>query len=155
MSENILIAPNEQVVRLQWFEFDQNNSGGRYVSDDHVASRVWIQATSAEAACERMESILELTDTSYCPCCGERWYVGPWGMEGHDEPMWWMWRPNGRGMTVPLRLAFREPGAGYLGIDVMFYAYDGRKVKYVIPEADGSPEHQARISGLKALGFDV
>lgn len=151
----VFAAPSEQVVNLKWFLFDQNNSGGYYVTDDYVASKVWIQARNAEEAISRMEAILENTDLSYCDCCGPRWSPYVWDADGRNEPMHYMWRPAGESMSVPLRLAFREHGTSWAGVDAMLYAFDGRKVKYTIPEADDSEEHQARIAGLKALGFDA
>lgn len=58
----------------KWFEFSQNNSGGYYLGP---AKYVFIQADDSDAAYAIL-SEQEGFSTSYCECCGERWY---WGNE--------------------------------------------------------------------------
>lgn len=59
---------------LKWFEIDQNNSGGYYIENDVVGSKLFVQAPSAE---EANAIAAELTEpySEYCECCGERWYL--------------------------------------------------------------------------------
>ena len=73
------IAP----VALRWWCFDQNNSGGYFITNDTVAEYVLIQARSVAEAVAKAEAVFE--DLSeYCACCGERWsyYVD----EGDGKP---------------------------------------------------------------------
>lgn len=69
-----------------WYHYNQNNSGGYFVSDDNVGEDVFIQAYSAEEANELMEAIVysSYEYSSYCHCCGERWYIN--ARQGYDEP---------------------------------------------------------------------
>jgi hypothetical protein len=54
----------------KWFEFDQNNSGGYFRGP---AKRVFIEAADSEAAYTILSEQEDFT-TSYCGCCGHRWY---------------------------------------------------------------------------------
>lgn len=60
---------------MTFYVYDQNNSGGYYVQDDNVRSRVIIEAETERQANEKLFDILEQKAeyTFYCPCCGERW----------------------------------------------------------------------------------
>lgn len=60
-------------VRLKWFRFDQNNSGGYFIRDEMVCEEVFIQDVSAERAKARADSIFAGDRSEYCECCGERW----------------------------------------------------------------------------------
>lgn len=63
-----------------WYKFDQNNSGGRFHSDDYVGIGpvVWIEADSANVANARAEDLgIYFNGTQNyrdCPCCGSRWH---------------------------------------------------------------------------------
>ena len=39
-----------RTLGLKWFEFDQNNSGGYYIENDVVGSKIFVQAPSAKEA---------------------------------------------------------------------------------------------------------
>lgn len=72
---------------MKFFNFRQNNTGGRF--DEDMPLAVIIEARDAEHANERAES-LELyfdgcRDGIDCPCCGDRWYRAS-GHDGEDEP---------------------------------------------------------------------
>src|SRR6185312_1612275 len=83
MNEVISLDGNVATVRLNWYCFSQNNSGGYFVEDDNQGPFVFIQAASADEA-NRIG--FDFFDTSYCPCCGERWYeVSEY--DGKDQPM--------------------------------------------------------------------
>ena len=62
---------------MSWYLFDQNNSGGRFVVNDKVCHRLFIEAESAEDAIDKAEDLGCYWDgVEYgldCPCCGDRW----------------------------------------------------------------------------------
>lgn len=61
----------------EWYEFDQNNSGGSFIQNDDVANRVLIQAASVKEANVKAEDIgIYFDGCRYgrdCDCCGDRW----------------------------------------------------------------------------------
>ena len=61
-----------------FYRFDQNNSGGYFITDDRVCHRLFIEADSEEEANEKAEELGCYWDGVYmeidCPCCGDRWY---------------------------------------------------------------------------------
>lgn len=65
-------------LKLEYWGFDQNNSGGSFVNDDKLCHRVFIEAYSEEEACDKGENLgmyfNGCEDGSDCPCCGDRWY---------------------------------------------------------------------------------
>lgn len=67
-----------------FYEFDQNNSGGKYHSDDKLCHRLIIEADSLEEAEEKAFDMGVYydgcNDGRDCPCCGDRWY-GPQEMD--------------------------------------------------------------------------
>lgn len=77
----------EQVVKLKWFCFDQNNSGGRFRVDEKLGHYVFIQAESAEEAKEKAHDLLDASNEDSCPCCGDRWYFWVDDSDGTDVPM--------------------------------------------------------------------
>lgn len=62
----------------------QNNSGGYFINNEHVAEYLIIEARSESEYEKRRHSITDVY-SEYCPCCGERWYS--WDDEGYSEPM--------------------------------------------------------------------
>lgn len=102
---------------LKWFEFDQNNSGGFYIENDVVGSRVFVQAPSAE---EASNIAAELTEpySEFCECCGERWWIFKTEDDGYDVPTVYQ-KPivsNGR---------FNENALSWFGEQAVFYPYNG------------------------------
>jgi hypothetical protein len=75
---------------MKYFEFDQNNSGGRHIKDPArgIGPNVWILAKDAEDAANKARAIGIYFDgvaSGYdCGCCGDRWHYpsGP----GQDAP---------------------------------------------------------------------
>jgi hypothetical protein len=71
---------------VKWFDFDQNNSGGRYKGP---AAHVYVQAQDAEIACviaQRHGVYFDGIDAGDdCSCCGDRW-SRPWGDGEAEEP---------------------------------------------------------------------
>lgn len=63
---------NLKVLSVDFYEFDQNNSGGTFDVDENVCHRVIIEATSQEHACAIFEPMI-YSQTSSCACCGDRW----------------------------------------------------------------------------------
>lgn len=76
-------------VRLQWYTFDQNNSGGFMVHDPDrgIGAEVHIQAPDIPSAMYRATEIglyfHGVTRGRDCSCCGNRWYAD-W-LEGMDS----------------------------------------------------------------------
>ncbi len=64
--------------KLYWFHFSQNNSGGSFVVDDKLASRLFVQEENADRAVSFAENLGVYFDGVNqgrdCPCCGDRWY---------------------------------------------------------------------------------
>lgn len=75
----------ENVQKLKWWYFGQNNSGGYFDVDEDVSEYVYIQAASAKEAEKKMEEIT-LTHSGSCECCGDRWYIDADEEEGTDVP---------------------------------------------------------------------
>lgn len=77
---------------MKWFQFNQNNSGGKMVVNDQVSDHVFIQAPSADAANSLAERIgiyfNGVADGNDCECCGDRWSEQI-HEEGDLEPLVW------------------------------------------------------------------
>lgn len=60
-----------------WYEYSQNNSGGRFDIDDDVSIRVLIQAEDKYAANREARAVGIYFDGCIqgldCDCCGDRW----------------------------------------------------------------------------------
>lgn len=109
----VAVNGNEVTVKLQWYEFNQNNSGGRYVEDDVQGVTVFVQATSAD---EATAAIWGQLNHSYCECCGERWST-PWrDDEGKDFP---------EKYDNPIFATENSEPNGYSGSSVVLHFYDG------------------------------
>lgn len=61
-----------------FFEYSQNNNGDRFVTDDDLAHRVFIEAPSLCMANGKAQAIgiyFNGVEIGYdCECCGDRWY---------------------------------------------------------------------------------
>lgn len=100
-----------------WYEFDQNNSGGYFIRGDFVADVVFIQAMSADQACEIMREMVEKDEAEYwCECCGERWSF--WGLEGFEVPTRYG-KPASEGVSLYSK-------DGY----ILFHGLNGRTLKW-------------------------
>lgn len=70
-------VPITMAPKLFWFEYRQNNSGGRFITDDDVAKYVLIQETDAGPANHKAEQVGIYFDGCNqgwdCDCCGDRW----------------------------------------------------------------------------------
>lgn len=51
----------------------QNNSGGYFIDNEDVSVLVAVEGYDKTDAYHRFTSIIK-PYSSYCPCCGERWY---------------------------------------------------------------------------------
>ena len=67
--------------KTNFYEFNQNNSGGSFVVNENVCHRIVIEAYSEKEAIEKAEELgcywNGCDDGSDCPCCGDRWYASP------------------------------------------------------------------------------
>lgn len=65
-------------METKYYEFDQNNTGGSFTSDDVLCHRLIIEADTAEEANDKAEQLGCYWDGVYdgmdCNCCGDRWY---------------------------------------------------------------------------------
>lgn len=61
-----------------FYQFSQNNSGGRFTVNSRVAQFVVIEANNADEANARAKEVGMYFDGVYeeldCACCGDRWY---------------------------------------------------------------------------------
>ena len=66
------------------YEFNQNNSGGKFTVDDQLCHRLFIEADDdmeADFIAQSKGVYFNGVDNgSDCPCCGDRWHSA----EGHD-----------------------------------------------------------------------
>lgn len=59
----------------KFYEFKQNNSGGKFIVDEKVTNRVIIEAYNPDDANDIAESLgIYFDGDNDCPCCGNRWY---------------------------------------------------------------------------------
>lgn len=72
-------------LKLKWWVFDQNNSGGYFIQNDDVDHYVAIQAIDAKHARQRAQDVFE-DYSEYCDCCGERWYYWVDEDDGKEVP---------------------------------------------------------------------
>ena len=60
-----------------FYEFDQNNSGGRFVTNDKLCQKLYIEADNVHEAISKAEEsgcYWDGVNSGYdCPCCGDRW----------------------------------------------------------------------------------
>ena len=59
-------------MKLLWFLYDQNNSGGKFIRNDRVGDYLFIQAYDVAEADRIMDSATA-QDNWWCGCCGLRW----------------------------------------------------------------------------------
>lgn len=64
---------SEVVLKLQWWCFNQNNSGGSFHVDSNLAEIVFIQATSAKECEAKARELFFESNLDSCECCGDRW----------------------------------------------------------------------------------
>lgn len=116
------MSQTEVVLKLKWWCFHQNNSGGSFHVDSNLAEIVLIQATSANECEAKAQELFFDSNLNSCECCGDRWY---WSI--HD----------GEGTTVPTIYektleewdGSREYPCGY---DYRLHHYDGHVTSVVV-----------------------
>lgn len=66
---------------MNFYEFNQNNTGGSFVVDDKLCHKIIIEANSEKEAIAKAEVLgcyWDGVSEGYdCPCCGDRWYDSP------------------------------------------------------------------------------
>lgn len=64
-------------MKNKFYEFSQNNSGGRFVADEKLCHRLFIEASSIEEAIRIAEGLGVyfggVASGTDCECCGDRW----------------------------------------------------------------------------------
>jgi len=111
---------------VKYYNFSQNNSGGRFHVDDNVAENVIIAARTVDEANERAEKVsiyfAGCAAGRDCNCCGDRW--SSQRSESKDvEPLVYSSRPENH---------------------LIKHGYSMRS-KVIIYHADGSRETFARV----------
>lgn len=78
-------------MKTKFYTFDQNNSGGCFVTDlkAGVCETIIIEAQNSKKAFKKLEEIGEKVPGmfDYCECCGERWSDWVSEKDGKKEPM--------------------------------------------------------------------
>lgn len=87
-SSDLPVADVTPVTGLRWWTFNQNNSGGYFITNEDVAEYVCIEAESAKEAMSRAEALFE-NYSEYCECCGTRWSTYQQEDEGTESPEVW------------------------------------------------------------------
>lgn len=122
------------VTTLKWFEYNQNNSGGRFQADENVNHYVYIQAHTSNEANEKAESIgIYFDGAGDCPCCGNRWSEA---YRGFDKmPKTYVWSgPNMIETDWALMDEMPEQTDGlWTGKIAVFHFADGSR-KYGVPQ---------------------
>lgn len=119
-----------------WYEYSQNNSGGRFDIDDNVSIRVLIQAEDKYAANRKAEAVGLYFDGCYegrdCDCCGDRWSEAWNAIEAFSVYSW----KDGRTtktydsvMDYAQALADEDDWAGKQHSVVVYFA-NGAKTKF-------------------------
>lgn len=118
----------EQVVKLRWWTFSQNNSGGWFYENEDVHHYVAIQAASAREAVAIAEDIFS-PYTAYCECCGERWSY---------------WADESDGADVPeiYGTPYDKQYASWSREAIVLHYYDGRKETHTFPERPKELENE-------------
>jgi hypothetical protein len=74
-----------------FYTFNQNNSGGKFVTNEKVCHFVIIEADSADQANDKAEDIgiyfNGVRAEIDCSCCGDRWYSQWHEDDGEETPM--------------------------------------------------------------------
>ena len=111
---------------MKLYEYDQNNSGGSFESNDEVTYTVYIEAPSESLANKAAEDFAGIYfngadyDGPDCPCCGDRWF------QAYDEV-----DLNGQPLEDFLQnKANRELWAEDGDVAVYHYDYEGNKTAY-------------------------
>jgi len=121
-----------------WYEFRQNNSGGRYDINEDVSVRVLIQAATPAEANARAEQVGIYFDGCHsnldCDCCGDRWDKAWDALEDFTV---YSWMGIGRPDTVTYDSVFdyaqavADEGWGdNKKPEVIVYFADGAKIRF-------------------------
>ena len=106
-------------VKLKWYAFGQNNSGGYCIEDEMVAEWIFVQAPSAKTAVMLAEEITKESSYDWCECCGERWYIYARESDGYDFPTMF-------GRVVTEEVGYRE------GLPAILHYFSGKVQKIAI-----------------------
>lgn len=100
-----------------FYLYSQNNSGGGWDTDENLAHRVVIEATSlnlANGKAQEMGIYFDGVESGYdCECCGDRWYD-----------------PEGMGISNDELVVYTQDLAnkyGWTSPDVIIHYQDGTK----------------------------
>lgn len=132
------------LVKVQWFHFRQNNSGGHMTVDADVDRSVWVEATNAQHANDRAREVglyfHGCASGRDCSCCGDRWspiWDGEEGVERPTEGAFMANRP--RGKTWASFGLLETPERTAETIAVLYHA-DGRRTYASLNPNDELPQ---------------
>lgn len=76
---------------FRYYDYSQNNSGGRFVRSENLGDHVLIAAVDHNDANERLKQLGGYFDGvdsgSDCGCCGDRWYAKDSYDMGEENPL--------------------------------------------------------------------
>lgn len=91
---------------MQFYKFNQNNSGGSFDLTDDLTHLVFIEASDEDATIHKFEQIggyfNGVEDGVDCECCGDRWYYPSLLKEGTPKDYmaelkgYLNWMPKGK-----------------------------------------------------------
>ncbi len=99
---------------MKIWHWDQNNSGGSFITDENLCSSVYIEAETFDEANAKALSFGiyydGVADGCDCECCGDRWYQ-PWNEEkDFSEEKVQKWANQYGGWTKPDARIFYADG---------------------------------------------
>jgi hypothetical protein len=122
--------------KLFWFTWRQNNSGGIWHVNKHVAHYVSVQHGSLKEALKIIEPYFD--ESASCPCCGERWWAD--NFEVGDIPIYY---------TEPLYEVLRGSGARIFDSEARLHCFDGRILTLTAQGIADDPKLTAEWKRLK------
>ena len=69
-----------------FFHYHQNNSFGRYHSDDMLGANLIIEANNEDHADRIFKELTYASNFDSCPCCGDRWTAFANEVDAEDMP---------------------------------------------------------------------
>ena len=80
-------------METKFYEINQNNTGGSFVTNDKLCHRLFIEADSESEATDKAEDLgcywNGVDDGMDCSCCGDRWYPSGNSVDLEDQNARW------------------------------------------------------------------
>jgi len=132
-----------ELVKSEFYEFSQNNSGGSFFTDSNLCHRLLIEANSEEEAISKAEELgcywNGVDEGSDCECCGDRWYPSGNAIDLKNINKKWggyevsEWLTEKKEKTIPdetviSNLKSRYPGSVWLTEPIVESKYGSRRI---------------------------